>query len=597
MKHKSLLILLLALLTSTTLRAYDAEIDGICYNFISENEAEVTRTYLNGGYSGVVVIPASITYNSMTYSVTNIGEGAFYRCGGLTSVTILSNVTSIGDYAFSYCSGLTSVTIPSSVTRIGDGAFSECSGLTSITIPNSVTSIGSWAFSGCISLTSIKIEEGNTVYDSRNDCNAIIVTSTNALIVGCQSTIIPGSVTSIGEGAFYGCFFAKTNFINNSSLTSSYNWGATLGDEETSDGLLISDNTIVRCRPMATSVTIPNSVTSIGDYAFMGCSSLTSVSIPNSVTSIGRQAFFECISLTSVSIPNSVTFIGNYAFSICKGLTSVTIPNSVKSIGTGVFDGCSSLISVTIPNSVTSIGSNAFNCCSSLTSITVEEGNTIYDSRNDCNAIIETATNTLILGCQNTIIPGSVTSIGWCAFDCCIGLTSVTIPNSVTNIDYRAFSYCSGLTSVTIPNSVTSIGRCAFEYCTGLTSVTIGNSVTSIGDDAFSYCSGLKEIYCYAEETPKLGGYYYNVFSGVDVSKVLLVVPDDAVEKYKAHEDWGKFWIETPTGIVEIENGKLKVESSNEDWYDLSGRKLDKPQRGINIIRMSDGTTRKVLIK
>ena len=235
-------------------------------------------------------------------------------------------------------------------------------------------------------------------------------------------------------------------------------------------------------------------VTSIGDYAFSGCSGLTSITIPNSVTSIGDQVFTGCSGLTSVTIPNSVTSIGVEAFSYCSGLTSITIPNSVTSIGSWAFNFCSGLTSVTIPNSVTSIGDRAFYFCSGLTSIVVSSGNTIYDSRNNCNAIIETATNTLLFGCQTTTIPTSVTGIGSYAFYACPGLTSITIPNSVTSIGDGAFRGCSSLTSVSIGNSVTSIGSVAFGHCIGLTSITIPNSVTSIGDYAFYYCSGLTSV-------------------------------------------------------------------------------------------------------
>ncbi|MDD6132326.1 MAG: leucine-rich repeat protein [Bacteroidales bacterium] len=201
-------------------------------------------------------------------------------------------------------------------------------------------------------------------------------------------------------------------------------------------------------------VTIPSSVTysgttysvtSIGDKAFGECSGLTSVSIPNSVTSIGNYAFAFCSGLTSVTIPNSVTSIGKGDFKGCSGLTSVTIPNSVTSIGDKAFEDCSGLTSVTIPNSVTSILGNAFSGCSGLESIVVESGNSKYDSRDNCNAIIETVTNTLLAGCKNTTIPNSVTSIGYGAFNGCSGLTSASIPNSVTYIGEYAFWDCSSL--------------------------------------------------------------------------------------------------------------------------------------------------------
>ncbi len=183
-------------------------------------------------------------------------------------------------------------------------------------------------------------------------------------------------------------------------------------------------------------------VVEIGERAFKDCSVLTSVTIPNSVTSISRQAFDSSISLTSVTIPESVTSIGNYAFEDCSSLTSITIPNSVTSIGYSAFRGCSSLTSITIPNSVTSIGGTAFEDCSSLASIIVEQGNEKYDSRDKCNAIIETATNTLFAGCKNTTIPESVTTIGNYAFYGCSSLTSITIPESVTSIGDYAFMGC-----------------------------------------------------------------------------------------------------------------------------------------------------------
>ena len=367
---KSLLFLLLTLLGCATLHAYDACIDGIYYNF-SGNEAKVTYRNKNyNSYSGPVVIPESVSYNGITYSVTSIGECAFNQCSGLTSITIPESVTSIGDAAFIQCNSLTSITIPNSVTSIGSSAFSYSSNLTSVTIGNSVTSIGESAFNQCYGLTSV---------------------------------VIGNSVTSISEKAFY-------------------------------------------C-----------------------CSSLTSITIPNSVTSIGEKAFWGCGSLTSVTIGSDVTSIGNYAFERCSSLTSITIPNSV-----------------------TSIGERAFYLCTSLTSIIVESGNTKYDSRNNCNAILKTSTNTLIVGCMNT----------------------------------------------TIPESVTSIGSNAFYGSSGLTSITIPNSVTNIGSSAFSSCTSLTDVYCYAENVPETDN---SAFEYSSYSSAILHVPAGSLEAYKTTAPWRRF--------------------------------------------------------
>ena len=296
------------------------------------------------------------------------------------------------------------------------------------------------------------------------------------------------------------------------------------------------------------SVTIPSSVTyngtiysvtSIGVLAFYNCSGLTSVTIPNPVTEIGYSAFSGCRGLTSVTIPTSLKTIGERAFKDCQSLTSVAIPNSVTTIGESAFYNCSALTSVSIGNSVSSIGNSAFYGCGGMTSIVVASGNTTYDSRGNCNAIIETASNTLIAGCCNTVIPGTVTAIGDDAFAYCSGLTRVTIPISVTTIGHDAFRYCKGLSSVTIPNSVTSIGDMAFLECSGLKSVTIHGSVTSIGDWAFRGCSGLTDVYSHITDPSRLP-YATSLFhlDDLNYSGRTLHVPQGTALAYQRNENW-----------------------------------------------------------
>ena len=411
---------------------------------------------------------SGLTSITIGNSVTSIGEYAFSRCSGLTSVTIPNSVTSIGSHAFQYCSGLTSVIIGNSVTSIGDDAFYGCSSLTSVTISNSVTSIGRTPFSGCSSITSITVAQGNAKYDSRENCNAIIESESNTLILGCKTTIIPNSVTSIGQSAFEGC----------SSLTS---------------------------------ITIPNSVTSIGSYAFQGCG-LTSITISNNVASIGDGAFSRCTALASLTIPSSVTSVGDFAFDGLN-LTSMTINKSDCSLMHRWFGDATSIENIIIGANVSSV-CGEINSVLGLESILVDANNTKYDSRNDCNAVIETATNTLVAGCKNSVIPDNVVAIGKSAFWKCSGLTTITIPNSVTSIGQSAFSDCSGLTSVTIPNSVTSIGGGAFARCSGLTAITIPNNVTSIGSSMFSSCSGLTSINI-PNSVTSIGDYAFYNCSGL----------------------------------------------------------------------------------
>ncbi len=312
------------------------------------------------------------------------------------------------------------------VTAIGDRAFFNCSDLVSVTIPDGVTVIGRGAFCYCSGLTSVSIPTSVRVID--NDAFEACL--------ALSSVKIPEGVQTIGGSAFRNC-------------------------------------TALR------SVTIPDTVKEIGENAFYRCLSLASVTIPDGVTTIGFSAFRECASLGSLTIGSGVEIIGDGAFCGCQAIKSLSIPQSVKSIGDFAFRGCQSITSLTIPENVQSIGNGAFADCAGLASISVEAGNEKYKAAGSC--LINKGTNTLVLGCKNSVIPtdGSVTAIGDYAFCGASGLRSVSIPNTVAEIGSRAFSGCAGLTSVSIPNNVSAIGLSAFEYCSGLTSITVGSGNTA----------------------------------------------------------------------------------------------------------------------
>lgn len=408
---KRLLFVLTALLTASGMWAADGDtftantVEDVEMTFTVISEAEKTclvgtgnwRTAISTSTTGTVTIPSEVNGY---------------------------HVTAIDVLAFDDCWYLENIIIPEGVTTINGSAFSGCIALTSIIIPSTVTNIIGTPFPDCPQLSIIVVDEGNATYDSRNACNAIINSTTNELITGCKNTVIPNTVTGIGDGAFSYC------------------------DE-------------------LTSINIPNSVTNIGVAAFLNCVGLTSINIPNSVTTIGRQAFYSS-GLKSINIPNSVTTIGSEAFR-CSGLTSITVEEGntkydsrencnaiIKSETNELIQGCKN---TKIPNTVTSIGEEAF-CGNSPTSINIP------------NSVTNIGSKAFYLSDLVSItIPNSITTINDDTFSGCSDLTTISIPGSVTTIGNGAFYMCSSLTSITIPSGVTKLGYSVFGECFSLTSI------------------------------------------------------------------------------------------------------------------------------
>jgi len=528
-------------------------IDGVIYGI---KNGVATLLFVPDYVSEIDILP-TIEYDSVTYTVTSIGEKAFYECSDLVRVKIPDSVTNIGNYAFAGCTRLTDIIIPDSVISINTGAFQNCAGLTNVVIGNGVNTIESYAFCNCTGLTSITIPETVTTISSAafQSCYKLVeVINQSALPItagssdhGCVAyyaaevhsgptkidnqdgylfyvdgeknyllgysgeetqLILPSNYKSQGyeicEYAFaYNNAIVSVVIPNGVTSINAY----TFKNCENLIVVKISDSVVslgtsafYGCTNLK-DITIGNNVTSIGDSTFSSCRSLTNIVIPNSVTRIGNYAFEYCTSLKHIVIPDSVTYLGYYAFSDCTAMTSAVIGNNVPELSSYVFGDCSSLKSVTIGTGVKTINPFAFSGCSGLNAVCISDiaawcEISLSDSIGGVSTPLIIAKNLYLNGTlvTNLVIPEGVTKIGSKAFMGCTSLIDITIPNSVKTIGNDAFRGCTSLKNVVIPNSVEYISWRAFQNCTSLESVTLGNSLNYIYGNAFQGCSALTSI-------------------------------------------------------------------------------------------------------
>ena len=511
-------LLLLAFLVIHSALAYDFKADGVYYQF---DGGEVYVASGDNLYSGEVVIPETVTYRGTVYPVSGIYVRAFNNCTELTKVTMGNSIKYIYYCAFKDCANLNEVNFGNSLEGIDGGAFMGCSSLTNITLPNSLTSIGYEAFTnctnlrtihlstslkaigqesfkGCINLKSIDLHNGitNIGYGAFMDCKRL------------KEVTIPDSINYLVD-AFKGCTNLTTlNWNAKNARNCHCEWPANIEVINFGEGVQYIPQKFLAGTNIK-SVIIPDAVTEIGSGAFDDCQYLEHVTIGKSVlvsTWAGTGLCSNCTNLKSLTwnVINPDPYNSPYPFYIGsrENIEQITFGDCVERIPKSIAGG-SKIQSITIPKSAKTIDDGAFAGCSKLSTIVVDQGNQTFDSRDNCNGVVETATNTLVLGCKGTVIPNTVTAIANYAFVMCTELTNIEIPSSVISIGSPEFSYgwhqgpfygCTGLTSITIPNSVTYVGPYAFSGCTNLSDVVLSESLKEICEKSFEECISLKNV-------------------------------------------------------------------------------------------------------
>lgn len=465
------LLVVMNCINTVEAKEYSTSVSGFIFSLNYENNTADIELYT--GNDNIVRVPDNI-YGFKVVTVRFVYNPDEDNLKKIKEIVLPEGIKEIGYGAFQSCVNLDKINIPNSVQTIGANAFYNCYKLKEIKIPAKVEKINGNIVRGCNSLNNIVVDKKNKIYSSGKNCNAIIETKTNKLISGCAKTIIPKYIQTIGATAFDGQKRLERIDIPESVKC-------------------IENAAFSECENLK-ELKLPMAINEICDSAFWKCKNLKVINIPKDIKSIGNGVFADCESLEEIELPDKIKTIGYNAFANCLSLKNIIIPKNVSYIGSNAFYGCKSLKEIYISQNVNEIEKGAFVRCSSLEKISVNNKNTKYDSRNNCNGIVEKKDNKLIAACKNTKIPSDIEIIGSDVFAECTDLTEIELPATVKLIEDSAFSECRNLKSITIPKKVTHIGACAFENCESLKEIFIPKNVEKVDWTSFLGCSGLENI-------------------------------------------------------------------------------------------------------